>query len=83
MFDAIRGANSIDIMLVCHSVPEENRVAIATAAKKARPKLPILMLYNGYDPTRAVVDGALHSIDDPEVLVKMVGFLTLPHQRTV
>jgi DNA-binding response OmpR family regulator len=81
VFDAIGSTRAIDIMLVCHSVPEENRVVIVAAAKQARPGLPILMLYNGYDPTRAAVDGALHSVDDPETLVKMVGFLTAPRQH--
>lgn len=80
--DALHSWRSINIMLICHSIPEEDRVLLAAATRKARPALPILMLYNGYDPTRASVDGALHGVDDPETLVNMVGFLTAPHPHS-
>lgn len=40
------------------------------------PKLPILILYNGYDPTEAKVDGSLHSLDRPEAMLDMISFVT-------
>jgi len=40
------------------------------------PKLPILMLYNGYDPTEAKVDGSLHNLESPEAMLNMIGFMT-------
>lgn len=44
--------------------------------KELSPKLPILMLYNGYDPTKAKVDGSLHNLEEPGVWLKMIDFLT-------
>jgi hypothetical protein len=50
--------NSFILALLCHSVPEKSRVYLAARMKELSPKLPILMLYNGYDPTKAKVDGS-------------------------
>jgi hypothetical protein len=49
---------------------------LVTRIKELKPKLPILMLYNGYDPTDAKVDGSLHSFETPEAMLDMVGFMT-------
>jgi len=72
----VEAPNTIDLVLMCHSVPEASRQFLATRIKALRPELPILMLYNGYDPTDAKVDGSLHSLDTPESLLKMIGFMT-------
>lgn len=67
---------SINLVLLCHSVPEASRVFLVTRIKELKPKLPILMLYNGYDPTQARVDGSLHSLETPEAMLNMIGFMT-------
>jgi hypothetical protein len=36
------------------------------------------MLYNGYEPTEAKVDGSLHNLDSTDALIEMIGFLTTP-----
>ena len=72
----IETEKSINLVLLCHSVPEASRVFLVTRIKELRPKLPILMLYNGYDPTVAKVDGSLHSLETPDALLDMIGFMT-------
>ena len=72
----IEEANSFDLVFLCHSVPESSRVSLVTRIKELKPGLPILVLYNGYDPTNAKVDGSLHSLDTPESMLEMVAFLT-------
>jgi len=67
---------SINLVLMCHSVPEASRVFLAARIKELEPTLPILMLYNGYDPTDAKVDGSLHNLDTPEAMLNMIGFMT-------
>jgi DNA-binding NtrC family response regulator len=74
--DFIEAPNAIDLVLMCHSVPEVSRVFLVTRIKKLKPKLPILLLYNGYDPTAAKVDGSLHSLETPEAMLNMIGFMT-------
>ena len=72
----VEGPAPLDLVLICHSVPEASRIYLATEIKKLKPRLPILMLYNGYDPTSANVDGSLHSLETPEALLDMIGFMT-------
>jgi CheY-like chemotaxis protein len=72
----VEAPNTISLVLMCHSVPETSRVFLVTRIKELKPKLPILMLYNGYDPTEAKVDGSLHSLETPEAMLDMIGFMT-------
>jgi DNA-binding NtrC family response regulator len=72
----VESPNTIGLVLMCHSVPEASRISLVTRIKELKPKLPILMLYNGYDPTNAKVDGSLHSLETPEAMLDMIGFMT-------
>lgn len=72
----VEAPNTIGLVLMCHSVPEASRIFLVTRIKELKPKLPILMLYNGYDPTEAKVDGSLHSLETPEAMLDMIGFMT-------
>ena len=66
------------LVLMCHSVPEASRVALCSAIKERFPTAPILMLYNGYDPTAAKVDGAVANMADPQSFVDTVNLLLSP-----
>jgi len=72
----VKSPNALDLVLMCHSVPEASRIFLVSEIKKLKPELPILMLYNGYDPTLAKVDGSLHSLETPEAMLDMIGFMT-------
>lgn len=66
---------SINLILLCHSVPEVSRVSLCQALKKRIPNVPILMLYNGYDPTLAEVDGRLQNLHSPEAMLDTIQLL--------
>ena len=72
----VAAPNTISLVLMCHSVPEISRMFLVNKIKELKPNLPILMLYNGYDPTEAKVDGSLHSLETPEAMLNMIGFMT-------
>jgi DNA-binding response OmpR family regulator len=72
----VAAPNDLGLVLMCHSVPEKSRVILVNKIKELNPKLPILMLYNGYDPTDAKVDGSLHSLETPDAMLNMIGFMT-------
>ena len=72
----VKSPNTIGLVLMCHSVPEASRISLVSRIKELKPKLPILMLYNGYDPTEAKVDGSLHSLETPDAMLDMIGFMT-------
>lgn len=71
----IEAPNCFSLALLCHSVPETSRIYLAAHIKELNPNLPILMLYNGYDPTKAKVDGSLHNLESPDVWLKTIDFL--------
>ena len=82
--DALSSISSdphFDLVLLCHSVPEKSRVLLADKIKEAHPNWPIMMLYNGYDPTQAHVDGSMHNLESPEKVLGMVDFLTSKIER--
>lgn len=72
----VEAPNRFALVLLCHSVPEKSRVALASRIRALRPGLPILMLYDGYEPTNAHVDGSLQNLSGPEAVLNMVEFLT-------
>ena len=63
------------LVLMCHSVPEKSRVELCSAIKLRYPSAPILMLYNGHDPTAAKVDGRLENMADPLAILNAVQLL--------
>ena len=72
----VAAPNSFSLVLLCHSVPERNRISLVTKIKALQPALPILMLCNAYDPTLARVDGLLLSMEGPQAMLDMVGLMT-------
>lgn len=72
----VEAPNTFSLVLLCHSVPEKSRLRLVPRIKELKPGLPILMLYDGYEPTNAQVDGSLHNLDGPEAVLNMIGFLT-------
>ena len=66
---------SVNLILLCHSVPEASRVSLCKALKKGIPNAPILMLYNGYDPTSAEIDGRIENVHSPEAMLDTVQLL--------
>jgi DNA-binding response OmpR family regulator len=72
---ASEGRPAINLILLCHSVPERSRVSLCKALKSGIPNAPILMLYNGYDPTLAEVDGRLENLHSPEAMLDIIQLL--------
>lgn len=66
---------TLDLVLICHTLPEPRRAPVCDALRLAYPKTPILMLYNGYDPTTAKVDGSIQNTGDPHMLINGLALL--------
>jgi len=75
--DALRQFSSVvfDLVLICHSVPEASRVEIAASMKARSPHIPVLLLYNSFDRSAALVDAALMNLGTPESLLSIVDLL--------
>src|SRR5205085_4328697 len=50
----VEAPGALDLVLMCHSVPESSRIFLVSEIKKLKPNLPILMLYNGRSEERRV-----------------------------
>ena len=72
---ALDSRPQINLILLCHSVPEASRISLCQALKKSIPNAPILMLENGYDPTSAEIDGRLENIHSPEEMLDTLQLL--------
>lgn len=72
----VEAPNAFCLVLLCHSVPEKSRLLLVPRIRELRPGLPILMLYDGYEPTGAQVDGSLQNLSGPQAVLNMIGFLT-------
>ena len=72
---ALKGRPAINLILMCHSVPETSRVSLCKALKKDIPGAPILMLYNGYDPTLAEFDSRVENVESPQALLDTIQLL--------
>src|SRR5579859_1257184 len=75
--DALKQFSSapFDLVLICHSVPEASRVEIAASMKARSPHIPVLLLYNSFDRSVALVDAALMNLGTPESLLSIVDLL--------
>jgi len=75
--DALKqfSSTSFDLVLICHSIPEASRVEIAASMKAQRPHIPVLLLYNSFDRSVALIDAALMNLGTPESLLSIVDLL--------
>lgn len=71
----IETEKSISLVLLCHSVPEASRAFLEARIKALKPALPILILYDGYDPKEAKVDGGVHHLHTPKAMLNKIGFM--------
>jgi|SRR5450432_406607 CheY-like chemotaxis protein len=70
----VENTNSFDLVLLCHSVPETNRRFLVSTIKALHPKLPFLLVNNGFSG-EADVDASLHSLAPPTAMLDMIGVL--------
>lgn len=71
---AMRG---IDLVVICHSVPEESRELLAEAIKKEYPGIPILMLCRDWDAKPPRVDAFINIYEaTPASWLSMVGLMS-------
>lgn len=74
LISAIEG---IDLVVICHSVPEGARESLAEAIKKEYPAVPILMLCRDWDAKPPLVDAFINVCEaTPASWLSMVGLMS-------
>src|SRR3954471_21287555 len=67
----------VDPVIIGHSVDAEIRLQLLRAMKQARPRVPVVMIYETGDfgEDAAEADASLESLDSPEHLIRTVSSL--------
>lgn len=66
---------TVDLLIVCHSVPPEDAEAVIAETRKRRPHVPVLVVHVGglTSPQRAQANGFVDGLRGPEHLIARVG----------
>ena len=65
-----------DLIVICHSVPEKDRLRIVANAKRIKPStLVLLVTKDTYGEAARLADASVHSLEGPEVLLGCVAGL--------
>jgi len=66
--------NSFDLLLLCHSMPEEDQRELTEQVRRLHPETLILSLYES-TPTNLSADAVFNPLDGPEILLNCVARL--------
>jgi CheY-like chemotaxis protein len=73
----LEGSLAFDLVIMCHSLPERSRLFLADKVKELRPKLPIMIISQGFETSAVGADSLVEGLESPGALLEMVGSLTL------
>ena len=71
----------VDLVLMCHSVEEFDRLRFCTVLRQRYPTTPILMLYTIYESIPPEVNCSLQSLVSPQELLGKVEALLQPSSK--
>jgi DNA-binding NtrC family response regulator len=63
-----------DLVVLCHSIPEGEKLRILTAMKKAKPSIPVVTMRSGGEAPK-LADASVRSLDGPDSLLNCVASL--------
>ncbi len=67
--------SDFDLAILCHTIPEAEKVKFLTAVKRAAPSTPVIIVRGSEAGTQA--DASVHCLDGPDALLNCVaGLLT-------
>jgi DNA-binding NtrC family response regulator len=61
-----------DLVVICHSIPEPERLKLITAIRASSPSAKIVVIRKDGELSAKVADETVHSLDGPEALLKTV-----------
>jgi len=76
---SLESQDSLDVVIICHSVPESRAHYLVARIRMSRPALPVLLLCSGFHSNLVLADAYLHSLDSPDMLLDLVAELTREH----
>jgi DNA-binding response OmpR family regulator len=65
-------AGDFDLVIICHSIPEPERLKLITAIRASSPSAKIVVIRMDGELSAKVADETVHSLDGPEALLRTV-----------
>ena len=65
-------SRNIDLVILCHTIPQEEKSKLIASMKKRNKRTPIVCIHVDGETDGKLVDAYVHSLDGPEVLLSCV-----------
>jgi len=65
-------SRDIDLVILCHTIPQEEKSKLIVSMKERNKKTPIVCIHVDGEADGKLVDAYVHSLDGPEALLSCV-----------
>src|SRR6266516_8027322 len=65
-------SREIDLVILCHTIPEEEKIKLIGSMKVKNNRTPIISIHADGDADGALVDAYVHGLDGPEALLSCI-----------
>ena len=65
-------SHDIDLVILCHTIPEEEKVKLISFMKQENKRTPLICIHANGEAPNKLVDGYIHNLDGPEALLARV-----------
>ena len=65
-------AGDFDLVIICHTIPERERLALIAAVREERPSAKIIVIRKDGELSGKLADETVHSLDGAEALLGTV-----------
>ncbi len=72
--DAVQifSAREIDLVILCHTIPEEEKIKLIDSMKLGSKRTPIISIHADGEADAKLVDAYVHGLDGPEALLSCI-----------
>src|SRR5438270_3762 len=70
--DERQALHDIDLVILCHTIPEDQKVNLIASMKQKKRRTPVISIHADGEADHELVDGYVHSLDGPEALLACI-----------
>ena len=68
----IFSSREIDLVILCHTIPEEEKINLIGSMKPRNKRIPIISIHANGETDGELVDAYVHGLDGPEALLSCI-----------
>ena len=68
----IFSSREIDLVILCHTIPEEEKIKLIGSIKLGNKRTPIVSIHADGETDEELVDAYVHGLDGPEALLSCI-----------